>query len=216
MRIVEEILALGGSAAKSETPGTLTLAETEPVADDLRPAAGARDARDRWSFVGAEVLLGRVLLERGLIERARGHLDDAEARAQRIGAREMAPVARINGVDISEPEFERAVERIKGMLGRQGGLETQWMAYKYGFESIIDEYLKQHAAEKMGLAVTLIGMLQGIAMTVNITPAQRQAFDAGRNPGTSGAHAIGVADGGPGLPVLGWSTVGGVAFDPTG
>jgi len=95
MRIVEETLLLGGSSAQSDTPDTATFAPAEPMADHLRRAADGRDSRDRWSFVSAEVLLGRVLLERGLIDRARGYLDDAVVRTQRIGAREVGPIARL-------------------------------------------------------------------------------------------------------------------------
>ncbi len=94
MRIVEESLALGGSSTKVDTPDTATFVEAEPMADHARQAQRARDPRDRWSFVSAEVLLGRVLLERGLVDRARGYLDDAVVRAQRIGAREVVPTAR--------------------------------------------------------------------------------------------------------------------------
>ena len=54
-----------------------------------------RDARDTWSVAMAEALSGRVLLERGLIERGRSRFDDALARAQRIGAREVALIARV-------------------------------------------------------------------------------------------------------------------------
>jgi adenylate cyclase len=90
MRIVDETLLLGGSPAKSEAPDGAGFAEAEPLSEHAR-----RDPRNRWSFVSAEVLLGRVLLERGLIERGRGHLDDALVRAQQIGAREVAQVARL-------------------------------------------------------------------------------------------------------------------------
>src|SRR5436190_6675228 len=64
-----------------------------------------------------------------------------------------APVAKVNGADISDQEFKNSVHRIESMFGRQGGLETQWMAYKYGFDSVVEEYLRQQAAEKMGLSV---------------------------------------------------------------
>jgi hypothetical protein len=90
MRIVEETLLRGGSPAKSEAPDAASLPEAERVDDLVR-----RDPRDRWSFVRAEVLLGRMLVERGLIERGRGHLDDALVRAQRIGAREVVLLARL-------------------------------------------------------------------------------------------------------------------------
>jgi hypothetical protein len=59
-------------------------------------------------------------------------------------------------------------------------------------------------ALRLGLFISLIGMGVAILMVVPI-PAQRPAFDAG----FGGAHTIGLPDGGPGLPVVGWSTAGG-------
>ena len=90
MRLVEETLLLGGSPAKSDAPDAASPAEAEPVGEQAR-----RDPRDRWRFVKAELLLGRVFLERGLIDRGRAYFDDALVRAKRIGARDVVLVARL-------------------------------------------------------------------------------------------------------------------------
>ena len=61
---------------------------------------------------------------------------------------------------------------------------------------------------RLGLIAGLLGMAVAFLMTLP-TPEQ-DALDAatGSSP-IVGAHAVGVADGGPGLPVVGWSTEGG-------
>jgi hypothetical protein len=61
---------------------------------------------------------------------------------------------------------------------------------------------------RLGIAVALAGMASGFLMTAP-TPAQRAAARAGRGRPVAGAHSVGVPDGGPGLPVVGWSTTGG-------
>ncbi len=61
---------------------------------------------------------------------------------------------------------------------------------------------------RLGLLVSLVGMAAAFLM-VRPTPNQMTAMAAGRGPHIVGAHSVGVADGGPGLPVVGWSTAGG-------
>jgi hypothetical protein len=55
----------------------------------------------------------------------------------------------------------------------------------------------------LGSSITAVGM--GIAFLMT-GPTEEQLNDF---QGITGAHAVGVADGGPGLPLLGWSTVAG-------
>ena len=61
---------------------------------------------------------------------------------------------------------------------------------------------------RLGFIGTILGMGVAILMTLP-TPEQQQAAVAGVAPVIQGAHAVGVADGGPGLPLVGWSTTGG-------
>jgi hypothetical protein len=60
---------------------------------------------------------------------------------------------------------------------------------------------------RLGLVISAIGMAVAFFM-VRPTPEQAKAI-VGHGPHIVGAHSVGVADGGPGLPILGWSTVGG-------
>jgi hypothetical protein len=63
-------------------------------------------------------------------------------------------------------------------------------------------------ALRLGLLLTLTGAAAGILM-VQPTPAQRAALAANERVTAIGAHSVGVPDGGPGLPITGWSTAGG-------
>lgn len=61
----------------------------------------------------------------------------------------------------------------------------------------------RQAAIRTGVAISLLGMGLAFLMT---SPNAAQLSDF---QGIAGAHAVGVPDGGPGLPLLGWSTVAG-------
>ena len=61
---------------------------------------------------------------------------------------------------------------------------------------------------RLGLVLTIIGMGLGYLMT-SPTAQQLAGWQAGGAVTVAGAHTVGLADGGPGLPVVGWSTAGG-------
>jgi hypothetical protein len=56
-------------------------------------------------------------------------------------------------------------------------------------------------AVRLGLGLSLLGMLAAVPM---VLPSAEPG-----TPGIAGSHTVGLADGGPGLPLVGWSTVGG-------
>jgi hypothetical protein len=62
-------------------------------------------------------------------------------------------------------------------------------------------------AVRIGILVALAGMAVGFLMT-QPRAAQLETPD-GAAPSIVGAHGVGVADGGPGLPLVNWSTTGG-------
>jgi len=64
------------------------------------------------------------------------------------------------------------------------------------------------AAIRLGPAISLYGMAVAFLMATP-TADQLERMQAGRHSPMIGAHSVGVADGGPGLPLLGWSTTGG-------
>jgi hypothetical protein len=63
-------------------------------------------------------------------------------------------------------------------------------------------------ALRLGLLLTLVGGATGVLMT-RPTPAQQAALDANQRVTIIGAHSVGVQDGGPGMPITGWSLTGG-------
>jgi hypothetical protein len=61
---------------------------------------------------------------------------------------------------------------------------------------------------RLGLIAGLLGMAVAVLMTLP-TPEQDAMDAATGSSSIVGAHSVGVEDGGPGLPVVGWSTEGG-------
>ncbi len=61
---------------------------------------------------------------------------------------------------------------------------------------------------RLGLVITIIGMGLGFLMT-SPTAQQLASWQGGAPVTVVGAHTVGFDDGGPGLPVVGWSTQGG-------
>ncbi|MDQ3786416.1 MAG: hypothetical protein M3422_04130 [Actinomycetota bacterium] len=68
--------------------------------------------------------------------------------------------------------------------------------------------LAQKWAIRIGTVLSLIGAAFGPVMALP-TDAQAAEMRAGLNPAALGSHSVGVPDGGPGLPLVGWSTTGG-------
>jgi len=61
---------------------------------------------------------------------------------------------------------------------------------------------------RLGVFVSAVGMAVAFFMTSPTAQQLAAAHSTGSMP-VAGAHSVGVPDGGPGLPVLGWSTVAG-------
>jgi hypothetical protein len=69
-----------------------------------------------------------------------------------------------------------------------------------------------HPALTWGVRLGFIGAIVGMGMAILMTfptPEQQQAAASGLPDLIRGAHSVGVEDGGPGLPIVGWSTTGG-------
>ena len=80
-------------------------------------------------------------------------------------------------------------------------LATFWVAA--GLFAVRDLDPARTVAIRAGAVLALAGMALGFLMT-SPTPDQLADFR-----GIAGAHTVGVPDGGPGLPLVGWSTLGG-------
>lgn len=61
---------------------------------------------------------------------------------------------------------------------------------------------------RLGVFISFVGMIVAFLMTMP-TSSQMVQIQTGSMPAAIGAHSVGVEDGGPGLPIVGWSTTGG-------
>lgn len=92
-----------------------------------------------------------------------------------------------------------------------GGAYTAWLmtaavAVLLLFQRIPDRALR--SALRWGSGLAVLGMYVATLM-FSPTPAQQAVLEANGKYSTFGAHSVGIEDGGPGLPITGWSTVGG-------
>lgn len=100
-------------------------------------------------------------------------------------------------------------EAVFGLMG--GAITVFWvMAFIAGVLLLRQKLENRELAAgiRAGLFIALVGMGLAFAMTVP-TEAQRTAARDGAPMTVTGAHAVGVEDGGPGLPLVNWSTEGG-------
>jgi hypothetical protein len=77
--------------------------------------------------------------------------------------------------------------------------------------ALVRQKITDHAfawSLRLGVLISAAGMAAALLMVVP-TPAQVAAMDSSHGSRIAGAHSVGVADGGPGIPVVGWSTAGG-------
>lgn len=82
-------------------------------------------------------------------------------------------------------------------------LATLWVAVLLLIQRISDR--PSALAIRFGVFIGLAGMAVGFLMT-GPTSTQLDAAQRGANMDYVGAHAVGVEDGGPGLPLVNWST----------
>lgn len=113
----------------------------------------------------------------------------------------------VSHFNIATP-FDGIVFSIMGLFIMSLAVANFILAVVLGFQRLPDPIVAWGI--RWGLIISLAGMASGVLMTSgNFPPSSLAAMQAGEAPTLVGAHSVGVNDGGPGLPFLGWSTVGG-------
>ncbi|WP_051166291.1 hypothetical protein [Amycolatopsis orientalis] len=102
--------------------------------------------------------------------------------------------------------FDAALFQVMGMMVAGLWLATLVTTVVLMFTRIEDRAV--YWAVRTGAVVALLGAGLGATMT-GPTTIERAEIKATGHSDLIGAHSVGVADGGPGLPLLGWSTTGG-------
>ncbi|MEV0128703.1 hypothetical protein AB0H83_09565 [Dactylosporangium sp. NPDC050688] len=102
--------------------------------------------------------------------------------------------------------FDEAVWSLMGNMVVVLWTASLVVAVVVAFQRGGDPVLK--SAARLGFTLSLAGMLVAFLMTMP-TGEQQAALDRGETVGMVGAHSVGVVDGGPAMPVTGWSTTGG-------
>ena len=107
--------------------------------------------------------------------------------------------------------FNTATTLDSALYGLMGGMiTTLWVATFVIAVLLMRQRIRERSttwAIRIGVGIALLGMGVGPLMT-RPTPDQMDALVEGGSD-LIGAHTVGLSDGGPGLPVVGWSTVGG-------
>ena len=104
--------------------------------------------------------------------------------------------------NVSTP-YDGALFMIMGVTIITQTLSTSAVAVALWRQRIADEAMGW--ALRLGMILTIVGAMTGGLMT-RPTAAQIDAAHAGHRMTITGAHTVGAADGGPGLPGTGWST----------
>lgn len=186
--------------------GACAVVSVAGLALDPREILGA----SAWAEA-AEVLTLDPRLRRhlGLAHRTPPSLASNRARPRyrhRVGARRRADPHRVGSGDRHHQPLQRLERPAHGRLGEAVAISVMYLCTFATSVALIFLRLPDPAVTlgvRAGAAIALIGIGVAFLMTA---PTGTQLTEP---TGIAGAHAVGVADGGPGVPLLGWSTVGG-------